>query len=123
MQKLAIIIPYYKIDFFEETLQSLAAQTDNRFTLYIGNDASPDDPKKIIERIFPAGNYHYYDYKENLGGKNLALQWERILENVTELCTGCSPTFLYRRVAPVRLSASTPSPTRVHPRRCSSPNA
>lgn len=82
--KLAIIIPYYKIDFFEETLQSVAAQTDKRFTLYIGNDASPKNPKNLIEKHFPDGNYKYYNYKENVGGKNLALQWERILENVTE---------------------------------------
>lgn len=81
---LAIVIPYYKIDFFEETLKSVASQTDKRFTLYIGNDASPDDPFPLIEKYFPEGNYHYFDYKENLGGKNLAMQWERILENVKE---------------------------------------
>ncbi|ROI03799.1 glycosyltransferase [Kaistella haifensis] len=84
MNKLAIVIPYYKLDFFEETLKSVAAQTDKRFTLYIGNDASPDDPFPLIEKYFPEGNYHYFDYKENLGGKNLAMQWERILENVKE---------------------------------------
>lgn len=81
---LAIVIPYYKIDFFEETLKSVAAQTDKRFTLYIGNDASPNDPFPLIEKYFPDGNYHYFNYSENLGGKNLALQWERILENVKE---------------------------------------
>lgn len=81
---LAIVIPYYKIDFFEETLKSVAAQTDKRFTLYIGNDASPHDPLPLIQKYFPDGNYNYYDYKDNLGGKNLAMQWERILENVTE---------------------------------------
>lgn len=84
MNTIAIVIPYYKIDFFEETLKSVASQTDKRFTLYIGNDASPDDPFPLIEKYFPDGNYHYFDYKENLGGKNLAMQWERILENVTE---------------------------------------
>lgn len=84
MNKLAIVIPYYKIVFFEETLKSVASQTDKRFTLYIGNDASPDDPFPLIEKYFPEGNYHYFDYKENLGGKNLAMQWERILENVKE---------------------------------------
>ena len=81
---LAIVIPYYKPDFFEETLKSVASQTDKRFTLYIGNDASPDDPFPLVEKYFPDGNYHYFDYKENLGGKNLAMQWERILENVKE---------------------------------------
>lgn len=84
MSMLAIIVPYYKIDFFEETLHSVAAQTDKRFTLYIGNDASPNNPKSLIEKYFPEGNYHYFDYKENVGGKNLALQWERIIENITE---------------------------------------
>lgn len=81
---IAIVIPYYKIDFFEETLKSVASQIDKRFTLYIGNDASPDNPLQLIEKYFPEGNYHYFDYKENLGGKNLAMQWERILENVKE---------------------------------------
>jgi hypothetical protein len=33
---LAIIIPYYKLTFFLATLESLANQTDNRFTVYIG---------------------------------------------------------------------------------------
>ena len=84
MNKLAIVIPYYKMVFFKETLKSVASQTDKRFTLYIGNDASPDDPFPLIEKYFPDGNYHYFDYKENLGGKNLAMQWERILENVKE---------------------------------------
>ena len=84
MNTIAIVIPYYKIDFFEETLKSVASQTDKRFTLYIGNDASPDDPFPLVEKYFPDGNYHYFDYKENLGGKNLAMQWERILENVKE---------------------------------------
>ena len=84
MNKLAIVIPYYKISFFEETLKSVFAQTDKRFTLYIGNDASPDNPKSLIIKYFPAGNYNYYDYSENIGSKNLAMQWKRILDNVTE---------------------------------------
>lgn len=84
MKSLAIIIPFFKIDFFEETLRSVAAQTNKNFTLYIGNDASPDHPLPLIDKYFKKEDYQYFDYKENLGGKNLALQWERILENVTE---------------------------------------
>jgi len=84
MNKLAIVVPYYKIDFFEETLKSITKQTDKNFTLYIGNDASPNDPSNLINKYFNEDDYHYFDYKDNLGGKNLALQWERILENVTE---------------------------------------
>lgn len=81
---LAIVIPFYKIDFFEETLKSVVAQTNKNFTLYIGNDASPDDPLPLINQYFNKGEYQYFDYKENLGGENLALQWERILKNVKE---------------------------------------
>lgn len=84
MNKLTIIIPYYKIDFFEETLKSVVTQTNRNFTLLIGNDASPDDPLPLIEKYLKKEEYQYFDYKENWGGKNLALQWERILENVTE---------------------------------------
>ena len=82
--QLAIVIPYYKIDFFEETLKSISKQTDKNFTLYIGNDASPNDPLPLIKEYFEEGKYNYYNYLENLGGKNLAMQWERILENVSE---------------------------------------
>jgi hypothetical protein len=82
--KLAIVIPYYKIEFFEETLKSVANQTDKSFTLYIGNDASPTDPIPVIDMHLPSNEYRYYQYEDNLGSKNLALQWERILENVQE---------------------------------------
>lgn len=82
--RLAIVIPYYKIDFFEETIKSVASQTDKRFTLYIGNDASPDDPLPIIQKYFKENDYQYFNYIKNIGGANLASQWERILDNVTE---------------------------------------
>lgn len=82
--KLAIVIPYYKIDFFEETIKSVASQKDKNFSLYIGNDNSPDDPLHIIKKYLKDDEYKYFYYKENLGGRNLALQWERILENVKE---------------------------------------
>jgi len=82
--KLAIVIPYYKIDFFEETIKSVASQKDKNFSLYIGNDNSPDDPLPIIKKYLEDDEYKYFYYEENLGGKNLALQWERILENVKE---------------------------------------
>ncbi|WP_426275571.1 glycosyltransferase family 2 protein [Chryseobacterium sp. S-02] len=84
MNKLAIVIPYYKIDFFEDTLKSVVAQSNKNFTLYIGNDASPDNPLPIIEKYASDLSYFYFDYTENLGGKNLALQWERILDNIQE---------------------------------------
>lgn len=84
MNKLAIIVPFYKIDFFEETIHSLHHQTDKRFTLYIGNDASPCDPLPILTKYFDDDVYNYYAYSENIGGQDLAAQWERILKEVNE---------------------------------------
>jgi len=84
MNKLAIVIPFYKIDFFEETLKSVSLQTNKHFTLYIGNDASSNDPKPMIEKYFESDSYYYFNYSENLGGKNLVLQWERIMKNISE---------------------------------------
>lgn len=46
---LAIVIPYYNIDYFDKTMLSLACQTDKRFKVYIGNNNSPDDPGEILE--------------------------------------------------------------------------
>lgn len=82
--KLAIVIPYYKIDFFEETILSIVNQSNSNFTLYIGNDAGPENPLPIIEKYASDLSYIYFDYSENLGGKNLAMQWERILDNIRE---------------------------------------
>lgn len=84
MIKLAIVIPYYKIDFFEDCIKSISSQTNKYFKVYIGNDASPVDPIPIIEKYLNPYQYKYYDYKDNFGGKNLALQWARVLEQVSE---------------------------------------
>lgn len=84
MHKLAIVIPFYKIDYFEEALKSLRLQTNQNFNLYIGNDASPNDPLPLLEKYFKDHAYRYFNYEENLGKRNLAFQWARILENVDE---------------------------------------
>jgi glycosyltransferase involved in cell wall biosynthesis len=74
---LAIVIPYYKLTFFEETLQSLANQTDKRFTVYIGDDASPENPAILLERYKGKFDFVYYRFAKNLGGTSLTHQWER----------------------------------------------
>ncbi|NRS89396.1 glycosyltransferase involved in cell wall biosynthesis [Flavobacterium sp. 7E] len=79
---LAIIIPYYKIRFFEATLQSLALQTDKRFKVYIGNDASKDDPTVLLEKYQNQFDFDYHFYDVNLGSVSLTQQWERCLTQV-----------------------------------------
>jgi glycosyltransferase involved in cell wall biosynthesis len=73
----AIIIPYYKITFFEKTLESLALQTDKRFTVYIGDDFSPEKPTKILEKYKDEFDFVYHRFESNLGGINLVDQWKR----------------------------------------------
>lgn len=79
---IAIVIPYYKLEFFETTLQSLKNQTDKRFKVYIGNDASPEDPKLLLNKFENdfQSSYHYFD--QNLGGTSLVKQWERCINLV-----------------------------------------
>ena len=77
---LAIIIPYYKLTFFRETLESLAAQTDQRFTVYIGNDASSENPEELLKEFEGKFNFIYKKFEQNLGGISLTKQWERCIE-------------------------------------------
>lgn len=76
---LAIIIPYYKSTYFKETLASLAEQTNKNFTLYIGDDASPEDPIAIIEPFLESLNICYKRFEDNLGSHSLTKQWERCI--------------------------------------------
>ncbi len=84
MAKLAIVIPYFKINFFEQTLKSLEAQTSKDFSVYIGNDASPHDPEKHIGAILKNTFYEYISFGNNLGGELLSKQWDRILGQVKD---------------------------------------
>lgn len=77
---LAIVIPYYKKKYFEETLQSIANQTNKDFVLYIGDDASPESPNAIIEEYKDEIDIVYHRFEENLGSKDLVAQWNRCLK-------------------------------------------
>jgi glycosyltransferase involved in cell wall biosynthesis len=81
---LAIVIPYYKLVFFEATLQSLAAQTDKRFKVYIGNDSSPEDPLALLDKYQGQFDFVYYKFKENLGGISLVQQWHRCIDFIQD---------------------------------------
>jgi glycosyltransferase involved in cell wall biosynthesis len=65
--------------FFEATLESLANQTDKRFKLYIGDDASPEDPSDLIEKFKEKFDFVYHRFVNNLGGISLTQQWERCI--------------------------------------------
>lgn len=76
---LAIIIPYFKLTFFKSTLHSLAAQTCQDFKVYIGNDASTEDPVDLLQHFQGQFDFVYRRFETNLGGVSLTQQWERCI--------------------------------------------
>ena len=49
-EKIAIVIPAYKCRFLRQTLDSIVVQTCRSFTVYIGDDASPQNLKALDKR-------------------------------------------------------------------------
>jgi glycosyltransferase involved in cell wall biosynthesis len=76
---LAIVVPYYKLTFFEATLKSLANQIDKRFKVYIGDDASPENPADLLQQYKGKFDFEYHRFERNLGGISLTQQWERCI--------------------------------------------
>ncbi|MFZ0599652.1 MAG: glycosyltransferase [Flavobacterium sp.] len=77
---IAIVIPYYKLEFFESALQSLKNQTDKRFTVYIGDDTSPENPMFLLDKFKADFQFHYHRFDKNAGGNSLVKQWERCID-------------------------------------------
>lgn len=77
--RLAIIIPAYKATFLPAALDSIAIQTCKDFTLYIGDDCSPEPIGSIVEPYRDKIELVYQRFETNLGGKDLVAQWERCI--------------------------------------------
>lgn len=78
--RLAIVIPAYKATFLAAALDSIAAQTCQDFTLYIGDDCSPNNLGEIVDRYRDEINLVYRRFDTNMGGKDLVAQWERCID-------------------------------------------
>ena len=81
---LAIVIPYYKLTFFDETLQSINNQTDKRFKVYIGNDASKANPEELLLKYDNSFEIVYKKFNDNLGSSSLVNQWHRCLDMIND---------------------------------------
>lgn len=81
---LAIVIPYYKLTFFEATLLSLQNQTNKNFTVYIGNDDSPENPNSLLQQFEKSLQIVYKKFDTNLGGVSLTQQWHRCINMVQD---------------------------------------
>lgn len=77
---LAIIIPAYKADYLDDTLKSIASQTDKRFTVYIGDDCSPDNLLSIITKYENSIPIVYHRFEQNMGGQDLVNHWHRCVD-------------------------------------------
>ena len=77
--KLANIIPAYKAAFLPAALDSIAAQTCKDFTLYVGDDCSPEPIGSIVDRYQDRIDLVYKRFENNLGGRDLVAQWERCI--------------------------------------------
>lgn len=77
MATLAIVVPAYRLRFLAQALASLAAQTVQDFTVYVGDDASPDDLRAACERWQDRLDLRYTRFEHNLGGRDLVAQWMR----------------------------------------------
>lgn len=82
--QLAIVIPFYKIEYFEKTLRSISQQTDQRFKVYIGNDCSGYQIENLLSKYLAEIEYSYIEYSENFGKTSLASQWNRLVDHIQE---------------------------------------
>ncbi len=81
---LAIVIPYYNITYFGKTLASLSNQTDQRFTVYVGDDASKASPEAVLHTYQNDLSVHYTRFETNLGGTDLVSHWERCMTLIND---------------------------------------
>ncbi len=84
---LNIVIPYYRLMFFKATLNSLASQIDKRFKVYIGNDASDEDPKELLKTFEGQFDFSYHRFDENIGNDSLVKQWDRCIKLCDNDCS------------------------------------
>ena len=64
--RLAIIIPAYKATFLPAAFDSIAAQTCKDFTLYVGDDCSPEPIGRIVEQYRDKIEIVYQRFDTNL---------------------------------------------------------
>jgi len=76
---LAIVVPAHRLRHFEESLLSIAEQTDRRFRVYVGDDASPEPLESTVDRFRSSLDIHYTRFPENLGGHDLVAHWRRCI--------------------------------------------
>jgi len=76
---LAVVIPAWRGRHLGTVLSSFCAQSDQRFRVYIGDDASPDDLRMLVDEFRHDLEIVYHRFDDNLGGRDLVAQWHRCI--------------------------------------------
>jgi glycosyltransferase involved in cell wall biosynthesis len=84
MNELAIVIPAYKIDFFEQSIASIQAQTNQNFNLYIVIDGNNADFEAVLKKYSFGANVIFHRFADNIGRNDLVAAWTRSLTFVSE---------------------------------------
>ena len=79
---ISIILPAFKSDYLAATIQCLLNQTYRDYELIIVND-NPGSSIRSIVTNFKDDRIKYYENVENIGGKNLILNWNNCLRRGT----------------------------------------
>lgn len=77
--QLMVVIPFYKVNFFEALLSSLSAQSSSEFEVFVGNDASDDEAVNLCEKYMAKLDIRYHKFDKRLGHEDLAGQWNRCI--------------------------------------------
>jgi glycosyltransferase involved in cell wall biosynthesis len=77
--ELAVVIPAWRGRHLGAALESLRSQTDRRFRVYIGDDASGDDLLSLAKENGRGLDLVYHRFEENLGGRDLVAHWHRCI--------------------------------------------
>ncbi len=80
--RLAVVIPAYKRKYLKETLDSLKSQTNQAFSLYIGDDNSPENLWEVIKEFTTDLQIEYKKFDSNWGGGDLVGHWNRCIDLV-----------------------------------------
>lgn len=78
--KYTFLLPAYKIEFLEKSLQSILSQSFDDFNVIVSDDASPFDIKSIVNK-FQDNRLIYRRNDKNIGGGNLVNHWNMLLNH------------------------------------------
>ena len=81
---IAVVIPFYKPDFFKKLLTALSCQSDTEFKVFVANDASDPIAEDICNEFSETLDITYHRFDERMGHVSLAGQWNRSVALISD---------------------------------------